>query len=388
MYTFYDATNDTLDRLSDLENVIWSRAEIQLYLKDGYDNFVRQTNPFFDCYMVENLPPAGNWQTDLEKYFAQQRPGWGLTDERLMYTQNEQTTAAGSVSQERFHGTEGKYGGSYGPMATGMTSPGDRAYVTGSDGLLANAVDAVPVKVPGGTLPDRVTDLLRVTFNQRTLVGISSMQAKYLDPAYEVRGTGYPQFFTWDKDGLMFLRVIPAMAGVAVYDTVDGSWGTMTYTTDTAVTVVTTEVTGHNTGGYGMLVHRTDMFPTEGPYGTPTRVHPTDLNCRVEVFRLGHSLDDGIFELPDNYLKYVIFWAMYKAMLRDGPGQDLELAEHYKQRFEMGIEFLTQRRARMNPERFSHFRGMGQFPVGPMPFGMGDPQPPYPFGTPEYDWRL
>jgi hypothetical protein len=359
-YTLDAATQDVLDRLSDAEEKLWTRAEIKLYVQDGYDEFCRRTKALFDVHVIENLPPTGNWQTDLERYFALQRPGWGLTDEPFHYTGNEQN-----------YGTGGAVGGSYGPGPAGITNPPQRAFADSVDG---NA-GGVPTQVPGGTLPETTLQVIRVTYDQRDLVGLGSQQARLLDPNYLTR-SGDPQFFLYDKDGINFLRLIPNATGDADYDTVSGSFGTMTYTDDTDVTAVTTEVTGVTTGGYGILRHRTGEFPAGGPWGTPTRIHPDTENIKVEVIRLGRNFTTHPCELPSPYQKYITYWAMAQALHRDGPGQSTELAAHFRERFEMGVMRLSRHVNMMSPERVGKF---GQA-AKPDPFGLGMPQAPYPYG--------
>ena len=359
--TLDSAVTDVLNRLSDSDEKVWTRAEIELYLKDGYDTFCQRTKVLFDVYVIENLPPVGNWQTDLEKSIALTKSGWGLTDSPFHFTDDS----------EQNYGVGGGYGGSYaGP--SGMTSPSDRTFAATVD----NSAGGVPTTVPGGPLPQSTVEVLRVAYSDRDLLGFGSQNMRKVDPTYETRG-GDPQFFTYDKDGFFFLRVVPAAAGDAVYDTVSGSWGTMTYTDDTAVTVVTQEVSGGSTGGFGILRHRTDMFPTEGPWGTPTRVHPATVNIKVEVHRLGRDLTSHASELPLAYQKYVVYWAMAMALGRDGNGQNTELAEHFEQRFEMGVHRLVQKRDRMTPE---HVSRLGSMEI-PDNFGLGEPQAPYPWGV-------
>lgn len=361
MSTRHDITSSVLNRLGDLDNKVWQRSEIDLYVQDGYDQFCRTAKPLFDIYVIENLPRTGNWQTDLERYFISQKPGWGATDEPFHYT----------GAHEQNLGTEGRYGPTYrGP--SNMTRRGEQDY-TDTD----EAGEDIPTSVPGGPLPHATVEVLRVTYDQRALYALTSLEARRLDANYENRD-GDPQFFTFDKDGIFYLRLIPRGTGGASYDTVSGSWGTMTQTSDSDVSVVTTEVNGHNTGGFGILRHRTDMFPSGGPWGTPTRVHPDSANVRVEVFRLGRSLDTHPTEIPRAYEKYVAFFAMSRALRREGPGQDMELAEHFMQRFAMGIERLTRKRARMDRHRIARFKPGGLRD----PFGLGMPQAPYPYGLP------
>jgi len=357
----YGFVNDALDRLGDLDNDIWTRSEMELYAKDGYDTFCRRTKALFDTFVIENLPRVGNWQTDLEKYLAEQKPGWALTDEPFHMT----------AEHERNLGTGGKIGGTYrGPSA--VTAPSNRKFV----GVTGGAGEDIPATVPGGLLPQSTVEVIRVAYDKRDLQGISSQQMRVLDPNYETR-SGDPQWYIHDKDGLYYLRVVPAAQGDAVYDTVDGYAGTMTQTDDSTVDIVTTEVNGYNTGGYGILRHRTGWFAAGGPFGSPTRIHPDDINIKVEVYRLGRDLKSHPSELPSAYDKYVTYWAMSKALRRSGPGQDIELSDHYAQRFEMGISRMTAKKNKMQPERVGRFGGVAQVE----PFGLGMPQPPYPYGS-------
>ena len=355
------AVTEVLDRLGDLENKIWTRAETKLYLQDGYDTFCTRTKVLFDTYAIENLPPVANWQTDLEKWHAQQKSGWGITDEPFHYTD----------SSEQDNGVGGAVGGSYsGP--SGMTSPGDRDFAATVDGSAAG----VPTTVKGGTLPQTVVRILRVAWNREDLQGLTAARLRELDPNWEDR-TGDPQWFVHDSDGMFYLRVVPAADGSAAYTTVDGSWGTLAYTDDSTVTVNTIEPDGHNTGGFGILV-ATDGFPSHGPWGTVTRIHPDDDNLKVEVVRLGQPLTDHPFELPLAYQKYVLYWAMSQLLRRDGPGQDIALADHFAERFEMGVSNLARKRDRMTNERAGAFGGSQQAE----PFGLGDPRAPHPYGVP------
>lgn len=356
--TLFGAVQDALDRLGDLQCKVWSREEMQLYVQEGYDQFCRQAKPLFDIWVIENLPPVGNWQTDLEKYLIQRMPGMGYTDSPFHFT----------ADSSRTFGINGRYGGSYsGP--TGVTSPGQLGYIADLD-----TTDSVPTAVTGGPLPDGTVEVLRVTYDDRELYAIGSAQARRIDPNYE-NLTGDPQYYTFDKDGIFYLRLIPKANGDAVYDDVDGSWGTMKYTDDSTVEVVTTEVTGVPTNGFGILRHRTDMFPAFGPWGSPTRVHPTGVNIKVEMYRLGRSLDNFPVELPTCYRRYPLYWAMSQALRRDGPGQDIELADHYEQRFAMGVHFMTEKRGKMDRERVGRLTGSPTIP----PFGLGLPQAPYPY---------
>jgi hypothetical protein len=124
-------------------------------------------------------------------------------------------------------------------------------------------------------------------------------------------------------------------------------------------------------GGFGILRYRDGCHPANGVWGTPRRIHPNALNTKVEVFRLGRDLENYPFELPEAYMKYVYYYAMARLLAKDGPGQDVALAEHYMQRFESGVDRMIKRHDRMMPEHEGCF---GTVSDG-LPFALGDPQP-------------
>lgn len=344
MQSRYWLTNQVLDRLGDLDNDIWSRDEVALFLQDGYDQFCRRTRCLFDIYVIENIPHPGNWQTHFERWMASQRSGWGVSDEPMNWTGGE----------GRNFGTSGKVGGSLqGPAQITHTSGGE---------YIENPI------VYGGRLPDNVVRIFRVAYDEKTLVGLNSHQMRKLDPLYESRGAGDPQWFTFDKDGLMFVRLVPPASGNASYDTTDGVYGTMRQSDDSTLTAV---------GQHGILRYIEGDYNSGGKYGTMTRRHPIDSNVTIEVWRLGRNLNTHPTEIPDAYDKYVIYYAMGEALKRSGPGQDQEMSKHYLDRFEMGIGNMIEKRATIQRERVGRFGGV----VEESNFGLGMPQPPTNWGT-------
>ena len=200
-----------------------------------------------------------------------------------------------------------------------------------------------------------------MTFNNRALEGKASEWVRQHDNTYQQR-EGDPQLWTMDKDGLRFVRVIPAASENAPYNEIDGTRGTKRYTTETGVTVV---------GSRGILRCRQGNFPSGGPWGTPVRHHPDTLNIRVDHYRLGRTLKRYPFELPHYLMKFVYFYAMSTALRREGPGQDIKMADHYMERFEMGVERLKKFRREMQRMRTAQ---MGARPEGlSSSFGLGAP---------------
>jgi hypothetical protein len=243
-----------------------------------------------------------------------------------------------------------------------MTSPGDRNFHATVDG----SAGGVTHYVLGGTLPQTTVGILRVAYDRQTIPGITEARMNEIDATWETRTGERPQWFIVDNQGLFFVRLVPASDGEAVYDSVDGSWGTLRYTDDSTVTADTT-----GTGGFGILRYRTGCHATYGPWGTPRRIHPNALNTKVEVLRLGRDLENYPLEMPDAYIRYVYYYAMARLLGKDGPGQDTALAEHYMERFEMGVDRAVKRHDRMMPEREGSLGKAGEG----LPFALGDPQP-------------
>lgn len=350
-----EAVTEVLDRLADKENKIWSRSEITDYFKDGLDEFCHRSKCLWDIWVIPNISPTGNWTTDLELYYAQNTAGFGHTDERLNFTAEDE---------------RGKPTGDAGQYQSGQAQPvvgtrqGDMDFKSDFTNLTTTTT-----QVKGGSLPQTTVAISRVAYDRRTLTGISSQRMRELDPRYEIRA-GEPQWFIWDKDGLFYLRVVPAAQGNAAYDTVEGSRGTITQTSET--------VTFGSDERRGVLRDRSDWFPAGGPHGSPTQIHPEDLNTKVEYFRLNRDLDSYGVEIPSAYRKYPIFWAMYRALERIGPGQDQQLADHFKARFEVGVGRIEKKVREMDKERAGRLGGVSKM----TPFGLGDPVPPYPYGVP------
>jgi hypothetical protein len=493
--TLHEAVDDVLDRLGDKANGIWTRAEIELFYKDGYDQFCRRTRCIFDKWAIENLPVTGNWQTDLEKYLMEQKAGRTLTDQPMGYT----------AEHEKNLGVGGRYGGHKGVAPTPGTAVADKEYYAADS--TGSIDDGLPTTVPGGDLPNSIVDLVGVYYDRRRLVGTTTDRLRELDPNYETR-EGDPQYYAWDKDGLYYLRVVPRAGGDADYVTVNGQRGRMTFSCDEAEATVTgtstlptanknvvvngttytfkatvasaghikiaattaltlknleyainnsggtsgagndympavadtahatveasasglvltltqrddldsplsrgvagesytltstettftlsgatfvaaavdtnvcTEIGGRATGGFGILRHEEGAFPAGGTWGSPTRMHPHAVNIDVELFRLGRDLDSHPIELPDAYKKYVLYFAMSKALERPGHGQDLEMSKHFHDRFLMGIDRMTRKQESMSEEYVGTLGGGG---ASQADFALGDPQTPY------YDWDM
>lgn len=304
-----EVVTKVLVKIEDVEEKVYSRAEIAIYVKDQYNQFCRRTKCLFDMAYVENLPAIGTHSSDEEYEAAKQIPGLLLGHKRTFTGEADRRHApAGSV------GPAGLSNYAYLPYLSqiGMTLP-----------------------APTGQLPRGLVEIEQVLHNRVVLrPEFSQGMATQIDNRYESKLGGYTEWFIVDKDGLFTLRRYPSGDGNAQYADVTGYWGVETRDT---------EYTGTVTGTWGAMVQDTEQFAIGGPWGAPTRLHPEDNNTRIEYTRLGRDLDGHEFEIPNSYIKYIVFGACARALRRDGPGQDLNLAQHYESRFETGVERMVDR---------------------------------------------
>ena len=330
MIKLFDVISGILTRLSDTEAGIWSRDEIGIYARDGYDSICRRTKCLFEIVHIENLPAVGNYSTDEEYEMALQIPRLILTGKRNFTREVDKEFAE--------------------PGAVGPAGVSTHKQIP-----LLDQIDGATKPSPIGYLPRNCIQVERVVHDGITLDPEFSSSLRDMDNRYENQG-GPPGWFTVDKDGLFTLRRYPTGDGAAVYADVEGHFG---------VEVTDDEYTGDIEGSWGSMCFDSEEFPTGGPWGTPTRTHPDINNTKVEIFRLGHDPDVRGFEVPRNYIKYIEFWACHRALKRDGVGQDLKMSDHYADRFEVGVGRMTSRRTTIQREYVGRI-GHGRDKVSPL----------------------
>jgi hypothetical protein len=297
----YTSVNNVLKRLDDYPVVggqqIWTRAEIELYLHDGYNTFCRQTKCVLDFFYPENVPQAGNYVARWELGYYQS----GMVAIGLL-------GFSGGYWEQDYAET-----GSTGPVA--LTQPWEASYASST---FVVSVHPVP--------EDNVT-VDRATHDFGTLDPEYTRWAEQNDRSFQTTA-GTPSRFLMDRDGMSRIRIVPAGDGQATTATVSGTFGLLR-------SAVATD--GFGTwapiGSWGALKEIPEHFPMGGPYGIPRRLYSDEDNTRVEYCRLGKDLDEYTFELPDRFTKYVEFYAQAKALERDGPGQDAALSQHFMGRF-------------------------------------------------------
>lgn len=168
------------------------------------------------------------------------------------------------------------------------------------------------------TMPAEIYKFDRLTYNGIRMVPWTAREARERN-AYFQTTQGLPYAYTMEADGLSTIRMIP-------------------------VPSVTTTTTLY-----------------------------------VEYFRRGAvlSADGTALEIPDRYTDYVVWYAMARALERDGRGQDTELAAHYQGRYLEGLKRIKKRKSQIHSSRIGQMGGMDGTQREP-----GYPQWPSNYGVP------
>ena len=327
----YGAVNSVLKRLDDYPAVAgereWSRAELELYVKDGYDVFCRRTKAIFDMFYVEVFASAGNYVGKWEEnYFDSGMIAVGLVN----------FTATGFDENNTIYWEQDfAEVGAIGPRQ--ITQPWEADY------LDAESTSWLPV----GTVPEDNVAVDRGTFDYIDLDPEYSQWFEEHERNFQtVRGT--PLRFAMDRDGIGGIRLVPGPNFGPDALEISGTFGLLrTCGDDDGLS------TWDPTGSWGSLREIPQHFRMGGQFGIPRRLFSDVDNARIEYFRLGKDPGQYQFDLPDRFVKYVEHYAQAKALERDGPGQDLSLAQHFMQRFEDGVSRMIRRlgenrRARRN----------------------------------------
>lgn len=212
------------------------------------------------------------------------------------------------------------------------------------------------------TLPTNWQEIDRVTWDGRRIEPLGGRQARDNDFRYRtIQGEVYA--YVLQDDGINTIRLVRVPAANAGTFTVTGTWGILRSLTDLSTETVT--------GTWGVPRRIPAMHPMVGEFGIPRRPNKEYRNCRVEYWRNPIAVSDGrdTFELPNRYVKYLRWYAMWKAYERTGPGQDLELAEHYKTRWDAAVVNAGTRQDRVKKARVGILGGFGGRRMG---------RPPYP----------
>jgi len=307
----YTSVDNVLKRLDDYPVVggesVWTRAEVELYLEDGYNAFCRQTKCILDFFYPENVPQAGNYVGRWERgYFDSGMIAVGLLGFTGGYWERDYAQASAT-----------------GPANS--TQPWEAEYL---ETIFAVSLHPIP--------EDNVA-VDRATHDRHQLSPEFTRWFEQGDRSFQTT-SGDPWRFAMDRDGMSRLRVVPAGTGSATTYTVVGTFGLLRDAEDTDGLG-----TWAPAGSWGVLREIPEHFPMGGQYGIPRRLFSDDSNTRIEYWRLGKDPNEYAFELPARFMKYPEFYAVSKCLERDGPGQSMELAAHFMERFADGVTRMVRR---------------------------------------------
>lgn len=335
-----ELVTNILDRLDDPTANNWTREELTSYAGCGYDDLCRDTKCLFDQIVLDSLAPIGNYNSYEEKVLAE-AAGFSTCGQFNFTNETERNYAPSSA---------------IGPVHA--TAAFERAYFSQL---------GIPSTNPSDEIPSTVVDVFKVFHDELVLSPEVSAELEQYDRQYEFR-EGFPRKWVWDKDGLFRFRRVPISSGEASYDDVTGDYGTVRSESS---------FTGTISGSWGILREDAETFPAGGPWGIPRRLHPDANNTVLEVARLGRDGEANDLEVPRNYAKYIEFYVMSRALFREGPGQDVKLAQHFAERFELGKRRMQHRQEQTEPEYVAH---MGRRTTNPRRWGLGDPTLPWEYG--------
>ena len=312
MISFYESVNRVQRKLDDEDALIWTRDQVEEFVIDGYDHICREAECIFDMVMFDDQPLTGNYTRDHERDFMT-------------------TPILAKFNYTKDDDQEFVEPGASGPV--NHTIQFEASHFASNDPPSTRRV---------GILPNNFVSVDRVTHDWLRIIPETARYLRRSRNIYDIEQGGVFSY-SQDQDGYFVLRTV----GVPVrqVSTVDitGVYGFVRaataneYWTDADGTPVCTQ------DGCGVIRQVPQHFPTN-QYGMVRRIINDERATRVELFRLGHDPRSmGHFEVPDRVVKYIEWWAMYRAFSTPGEGENRELAAHFKSRFEMGKQRLSKR---------------------------------------------
>ena len=410
---------------------IWSRAELEGFAQLAYEQFCALTRALWDS---RHIPERHEPVYTPDKFSREDAPAssrtWqayspppGPAGRRNVASYVENLVLVSDPAPFLGDGREfARQAGEYALVTSGADVP--------NAGDLAVNPDSV--------LPADVLEVTRATYDGRRLQPLTGREADRIDSQWE-RYTGYPSGYTVRQDGARKLLkrfrgpAAPAdtrgytqetgilRGGVttpdAVYETVlaptritltpfalqaggvalgristffpypmapltlvqlptrrpVAGWAGLTET-------ATYEVRG---GPYGFARRISGTYFTDGPFGLPRRWNPGENNTRVDYVKKAPKLATSALrstrlEVQDWDARHLLWFVLARAYAKDCPGQNIKAAEHYQQRWELGVSMVRARHGDVR-EGISHVMGRSSTvdsrdvnPTARLPWQYGD----------------
>lgn len=372
---------------------LWTQTELLGYWQDGLTELTRQTNQIWDRDALDDLPPPANHSFPWEPDFIVSRPPRQVSG---ISNLDVEIHTIGSRAEYDF-----PWERDYAPSSAG---PGEMDFTW--ERLYAPASSLHPAAVVA--LPEGHTDTERVAWSDRRIDALRSADLERKDRVYE-SAVGDVIAYTEDKDGYGNLRKyhippispIPHAVGVrgiprGVVDTAtlgvffmhldewavviagvldapsslfDGFNPQILSDTGTSWDDVSSAGFAGMTveGSVGSLRVLPGYHPAHSNLGIARRLSPSVRNTTIEFRRTSNPISDlsDRPELPPYQLTYVRHYVCWRALKRRGPGQNLKLSEHYRQRWEAGIARVNRRLNLTQSQREIVLGGAGLSPTQP-----------------------
>lgn len=318
MISFAQAVHKVQHKLGDEDCKVWTRPEVEGFVKDAYDQLCSDAKCLFDMVMFDDQPMAGNYTRPWEKDYMR-----------------------GMVVFQRFGFTrefEREYVDANTPGPVDHTTIANAEHVVSADG--SNAPSPMTV----GRLPEDYIEVARVTHDKLRIEPEFSRALRLSHTEYQTLQGGV-YCYSMDQDGFFSIRRVGVATPTISAETVTGTVGGIRQVTSWSMDQETV------IGTYGGPRSIPRHFPAGYQYGGIRRILPDDNATRVEYFRLGRDLEGHGFEVPDRTVKYIEWYAMYLALKKPGSGQDIALANHFKNRYQVGLDRVKNRVKVANMER-------------------------------------
>lgn len=348
-----------LHRLGDSDQKIWDEDEIDSYILQAALEMATVTRLVWDRVYLENVPPGFSQTNAWEE---------GLLEHEFHYG-----TAAVTAEWELEEGDRAGLWHADGVTWGTHTSPGD-----------LHNYDALGYAKMKGTaiLPRTLVEIERSTWDERTMEALSTRDLIENDSRFQIT-EGEVLGYTWRQDGNRIYRKYRVPAEMAWLVEHDGGFGI-------ARNVDAVSEDDGVTGTWGIPRRLSGWHPigsTVG-FGLPRRFYRDNLNVKVEHWRkfvarckMSEAID-GILprlagEIPRRYFLYITDYCQWKALWRNGPGQNYKMGQLYKDRWERNLGRLRSRIVRTNKERLGRLGGNDPSPRSKPP----RPRLPWAYGS-------
>lgn len=368
-FNLRQAGENAHSRLEDVRNPRWfQRSRLERYILQGLQTLAIETSLILDFMVLDDFPNAANrgfrWEEDFRFSFRRVTSlAGGTIPPRLI--KNEVFVDFGASSYA--FAWEGGY-------ALQGSGPANFAFGWEAQYIASPfAMERRPVL----DLPDQVYMVDRVTHDSIPLMSVDP-QTLSSNPTFQIT-VGMPRAYSLLMDHIRQLRIYPTPQYTSQYipdsyfglvrGTVDSTpnfamqmhldeWGMVfggvldtppsifrdfspgLIAIASALSSWQGDFAAYTTYGRGGVLRNMSGYDSSWYYrGFPRRISPEDHTTKLEFIRkpaTSQSAPGTDFVVPDLYVRYAIWYAMGRALMDDGPAQNLKLGAHYMARFTAG----------------------------------------------------